>query len=74
MNSSSSTKTVTSPGQPIGLSVENAAKQLGLGRTTVYALIKSEQLRSVKFGKRRIVPVSAINEMMDRLLNPRQVA
>ena len=52
MNSSSPTKTVSSPGQPIGLSVEDAAKQLGLGRTTVYVLIKSEQLRSVKFGNR----------------------
>jgi excisionase family DNA binding protein len=39
----------------------------GLGRTKVYELIASGELRTVKIGRRRFVPVSAIAEYVARL-------
>ncbi|MCO6000141.1 helix-turn-helix domain-containing protein [Actinoallomurus rhizosphaericola] len=35
---------------------------------TVYNLIRSNQLRSVKIGRRRLVPAAALTEYLDGLL------
>jgi len=55
--------TDTAP-QQLALSPEQAAAALGLGRTTVYALIQSGQLRSLCVGRRRIIPVAAIETFL----------
>lgn len=47
---------------PVLYSVEEAAEALRLSRSTLYELIRSGQLRSVKFGRRRLVPVDALDE------------
>ena len=47
--------------------VEEAARLLGIGRSMTYDLIRSGQLRSVKIGKRRLVPAFAIDEAIERL-------
>jgi len=39
----------------------------GLGRTKVYELIKSGELRTVKIGRRRFVPTTAVEEYVSRL-------
>ncbi|RBY92948.1 helix-turn-helix domain-containing protein [Blastococcus sp. TF02A-30] len=39
----------------------------GLGRTKVYELITSGELRTVKIGRRRFVPASAVEEYVARL-------
>ena len=39
----------------------------GLGRSKFWELISSEELRSVKIGKRRFVPEQAICEYIERL-------
>jgi excisionase family DNA binding protein len=39
----------------------------GLGRTKVYELITSGQLRTVKIGRRRFVPAAAVEEYVARL-------
>lgn len=44
------------------LSVGDAATALGVGRSSVYAEIATGRLRSVKVGRRRLVPASAIAE------------
>lgn len=49
------------------VSPEVAAARLSLGRTTVYALIKAGQLLSVKVGKRRLVPVHALERFAGAL-------
>ncbi|GIL25711.1 helix-turn-helix domain-containing protein [Actinocatenispora comari] len=49
------------------LRVEDAARLLGVGRSTAYDLIAGGLLRSVKIGRRRLVPREAITETIDRL-------
>lgn len=42
------------------LSIEEAADVLGLGRTATYAEIAGGRLRTLKIGRRRLVPSSAL--------------
>jgi excisionase family DNA binding protein len=41
--------------------------RLGVGRSTVFAAIAGGQLRSVKVGRRRLVPESAITQFIQNL-------
>jgi excisionase family DNA binding protein len=50
------------------LSPEEAAEVLGVTRSTIYDLIRMRILTSVKIGRRRLVPVQACKEMVDRLV------
>ena len=45
------------------LSIEQAALALGIGRTALYSEIGAGRIRSVKVGRRRLVPSSAISEI-----------
>jgi len=45
------------------LSIEQAARALGVGRTALYSEIGAGRIRSVKVGRRRLVPSSAIREV-----------
>ncbi|MCV7267757.1 helix-turn-helix domain-containing protein [Mycolicibacterium doricum] len=42
-------------------------ERLGVGRSTVFALMASGALRSCKVGRRRLVPESAIVEFIENL-------
>ena len=44
-----------------------AAEALRLSRSVLYELIRSGRLRTVKQGRRRLVPVSALAEYVDSL-------
>lgn len=48
------------------LAVEEAARTLGIGRTLAYGLIARGELRSLKVGRRRVVPSSAISDYANR--------
>ena len=50
------------------LPVEAVMAQLGVGRSSVFELIASHQLRSVKIGRRRLVPQSAVDDFVAHLL------
>ena len=49
------------------ITTTEAARQLGVGRSTLYDLIRSHRLRTVKIGRRRLVPVEALAECVARL-------
>ncbi|MET9067188.1 helix-turn-helix domain-containing protein [Streptosporangium sandarakinum] len=42
--------------------VADAMRQLGLSRSVIYELMRSGRLRSVKEGRTRLIPASAIRE------------
>lgn len=44
-----------------------AAELLGVGRTTVYGLIGSGELRSVRIGRRHLVPADALDDFVEKL-------
>lgn len=41
--------------------------RLSIGRSKVFELMDSGELRSIKIGKRRLIPESAIAEYIERL-------
>lgn len=46
------------------LSVEQAALDLGIGRSLAYELVRAGKLRSVRAGQRILIPVSALEEFL----------
>ncbi|MFL0276985.1 helix-turn-helix domain-containing protein [Mycobacterium sp. SMC-19] len=47
--------------------VEAVMQRLSIGRSMVFDLIRSGELRSVKVGRRRLVSETAINDYIDRV-------
>ncbi|MEY9843069.1 excisionase family DNA binding protein [Streptacidiphilus sp. BW17] len=45
----------------VALTVEEAARRLGIGRTTMYALIASGEVQSVQIGRLRRIPADALD-------------
>ncbi len=52
---------------PLLLTVVQVARLLAVGRTTVYELIRTGDLRTVKIGRARRIPLSALTDYVDRL-------
>lgn len=46
--------------------VAEAAELLGLGRNTTYDLLRSGRLRSVRVGRRFVIPRSEIDAFLER--------
>ena len=46
--------------------VKQALQFLPIGRSTIYQLVATGQLRSVKVGKKILIPDSAIHEFLER--------
>ncbi len=61
------TKREHHPPDPEALSVEDAARRAGIGRTFLYEAISSGRLPSIKLGKRRLVRVEALRRWLERL-------
>ena len=55
------------PVVPVLYRVEEAAEAMRLSRSALYELIRSGQLRTVKCGRRRLVPVVALSEYIATL-------
>lgn len=49
------------------LSIPQVCRLLGVGRSSLYEMLSSRQLRSVKIGRRRLVPREAIDEFVAKL-------
>lgn len=71
MSASSNTDTATRDEDPhrVLLTAEEAADRLSVSRSTVYDLIRTGELRSVKIGRARRVPASAIDDLVAHLLD-----
>lgn len=52
------------PESKILLTVEEAAQRLSVGRTSMFAIIKSGQVRSVTIGKSRRVVAESLHEFV----------
>lgn len=52
---------------PLLLKPEEAAEALGIARTRVYQLMRAKEIRSVKIGKVRRIPVAALQAYVERL-------
>ena len=50
------------------LSVEAAAAQLSIGRTTMYGLLKTGEVGSVRIGRLRRIPTEALTAYTNRLI------
>ena len=57
----------SSPERRLLYSVEEAAELLGIGRTFMFELVATGQVASLKLGKRRKIPRSALDEYVTRL-------
>ncbi len=51
----------------IVLTVEEAAERLGVGRTLLYALVRSGDIESIAIGRLRRIPLDALDEFVSRL-------
>jgi excisionase family DNA binding protein len=49
------------------LTVEEAAEQLGIGRTLMYALVKDGAIESVHIGRLRRIPADALPRYLEHL-------
>jgi excisionase family DNA binding protein len=63
------TEPLATPVTPLLYSVHGAARVLGLGRSKVYELIRTGTLRTVKIGRRRLVPAEALSAYVARLVS-----
>ncbi|WP_329177273.1 helix-turn-helix domain-containing protein [Streptomyces sp. NBC_01477] len=48
----------------VALTVEEAARRLSVGRTTMYALLASGEIPSVAVGRLRRIPAEALNDYL----------
>jgi excisionase family DNA binding protein len=53
------------PNQPLAYRVNEFCSVVGLGRTTVYALIAEGKLATIKIGNRRLIPHEAAVALLE---------
>ena len=56
------------PPPPLLLTVDQAADMLAIGRSAVYTLLANRTLASVRIGRSRRIPTTAINAYVTRLI------
>ena len=54
-------------GDRLLITTAEAAHRLGIHRTTLYDLIRTQKLKTVKIGARRLVRIEALTEAIQRL-------
>jgi len=50
--------------EPLSVSINDAAKALGVGRTSIYAMIGDGRLEAFKLGRRTLVRVESIRRLV----------
>ena len=51
------------------VSVTDAARMLSIGRTASWELVRKQKIKSVKIGRTRRVPIAAIQDYIERLMD-----
>ena len=54
------------------LTIEELCKELGIGRSKAYQLLKDKQIQSGKIGRRILIRRSDVDQYIDRILNAKQ--
>lgn len=55
--------------EKIAYTIKETANALGCGINKTYDLVNSKKLRSFKFGKKIMIPVNSINELIANTLS-----
>jgi len=55
--------------QPVLVTVDQVAKMLSIGRTAAWELVRQGKIKSIKIGRTRRVPIAAIQEYIERLMD-----
>ena len=64
-------RALTAPSsRKLTLTVEEAATLIGISRAQAYRCVRRGQLRAVQLGRRIVVPVVAIEELLSTSINP----
>ena len=50
--------------EPLALSINDTAKTLSLGRTSIYALIREERLETIKLGRRTLIKAASVRRLL----------
>jgi len=50
--------------EPMALSINDTAKTLSLGRTTIYAMIADGRLEAIKLGRRTLIKVASVRRLL----------
>ena len=51
--------------EPLAVSVNDAARALSLGRTSIYAMISDGRLETFKLGRRTLIKMASIRRLVD---------
>lgn len=51
--------------EPLAISINETAKVLGLGRTSIYSMIGDGRLETFKLGRRRLVKTASIRRLFE---------
>ncbi|UNC14057.1 helix-turn-helix domain-containing protein [Acidiphilium multivorum] len=54
--------------EPLAVSINSAAKALGIGRSSVYSLIKEGRLEVIKIGRRTLLTTASIKRLAQATL------
>ena len=50
------------------VSVNEACDRTGIGRSALYEMIRDGEIQSVKVGRRRLIPVTGLESLVERLI------
>ena len=53
---------------PLANTINDSCRRLGIGRTLLYEIVKSGQIRTIKIGNRTLIPESELHRFVNAQL------